>query len=249
MFLMVLSGFLNCFLRGFRNRNASSKFAPELICNVFITTLGWYLNIGMRVDDLIQSDDSREELQILAERCSQFFEESNGCPLMKNLPGEYGDFHRVKVRKRKHRKSDPSETFSEAFNEAFEHEWKDLRERAIFANGELSFEPADGQTLEPFYIFPIDGYRYMYSREVENSSQDYKTVFDALFEQFGPDRGNEVITDLLKFTYISEKLNEGIQSGAEIIIYNIPYFYAIRVATVDNYTNIIEEIKEIQDVD
>jgi len=203
----------------------------------------------MRVDDLIQTDDSREELQILAERCSQFFEEAEGRALLKNLSSNYGDFHKVKVRKRKQRKSDPSGEFSEAFNEAFENEMRNLRERAIFANGELSFEPADHDDLEPFYVFPIDGYQFMYSREVENSSQDYKTVFDAIFEEFGSDRGNSVITDLLKFTYTSEKLHEGIESGSEIILYNIPYFYAIRTSTVDNYENLLKEIEELQNVD
>ena len=155
----------------------------------------------MRVDDLIQSDDSREELAIIAERCSQFVEEAAGNPLLKNLPSEYGDFHKVKVRKRKRRKQDPSEEFAEVFNEAFEEELHDLRERAVFTNGESSFEGADSEELEPFYIFPIDGYRFMYSREVENSSQDYKAVFDSIFEQFGATKGNEVISDLLKFTY------------------------------------------------
>lgn len=203
----------------------------------------------MRVDDLIQTDDSREELQIVADRCSQFLDEACGLPLLKNLPSDYGDFHKVKVRKRKHKKSDPSGAFAEVFNEAFEDELTNLRERAIFANGEGSFEPADKKEFEPFYIFPIDGYQYMYSREVENSSQDYKTVFDAIFEEFGSERGNDVITDLLKFTYTSDKLHEGIDSGSEIILYNIPYFYAIRAATVDNYENLLKEVEDLQNVD
>lgn len=197
----------------------------------------------MRVDDLIQSDEFREELQLVADRCSQFIEESRGLPLLKNLSDEYGDFHKVKVRKRKKRKGDPSKSFSAAFNEAFEDEWQNLRERAIFANGEVSFDPADGG-LEPFYIFPIDGYQFMYSREVENSSQDYKKVFDTIFEEFG-DRGTEVITEMLKFTYTSDKLHEGIEMGSEIILYNIPYFYAIRESTVDNYNNTIAEINNV----
>ena len=203
----------------------------------------------MRVDDLIQTDDSREELIIISERCSQFLRESGGIPLLKNLPSEYGDFHKVKVRKRKHRKQDPSPAFAQAFNEAFEDQWRAIRERAIFANGEISFESADSDSLEPFYIFPSDGYQYMYSREVENSSQDYKTAFDAIFEQFG-DRSNQVITELLRFSYVSnEKLIEGIKTGAEIILYNTPYFYAIRANTVDDYeslfhnmTNILEDM-------
>lgn len=201
----------------------------------------------MRVDDLFQSDDFREEIQYLAERCSEFFEESKGVPLLKNLPSEYGDFHRVKVRKRKKRKDDESH-FAERFNDVFEHDVRDLRERAVFANGEESFEPADQDGLEPFYIFPIDGYHYMYCTEVENSSTDYKTVFDAIFEQFGSVKGNEVVADLLKFTYTSTNLQEGIRQGAEIIIYNIPYFYAVRSSTVDDYEQLTKIIKDFEDV-
>ena len=196
----------------------------------------------MRIDDLIQPDESREELRVLADRCFQFITEAQNRPLLKNLPKEYGDFHKVKVRKRK---SDAPKLFSTMFNESFEDEVKDLRERAIFANGEVSFRPSDELNIEPFYIFPIDGYDFMYSHEVENSNHDYKQVFDSILEQFGP-TGNTVITDLLKFTYTSDNLLEGIESGAEIIFYNIPCFYALRAATVDNYPNLIKEIQEIQ---
>lgn len=199
----------------------------------------------MRVDDLIQPNDAREELLILTERCSEFLEESCGKPLLKNLPSEYGDFHKVKVRFRKSLKED-SNDFTDTFNEAFEEELHNLRQRAVFANGEVSFEAADTNDLEPFYIFPIDGYRFMYSKEVENSSEDYQIVFDAIFEQFGSDKGNEVITDLLKFTYTSAKLEEGIDSGSEIIIYNVPYFYAIRTSTVENYNSLLNLLKEIE---
>lgn len=197
----------------------------------------------MRVDDLIRSNDTYEELQILHNRCPQFLEEADDQPLMKNLPVKYGDFHKVKVRKRKHQDDD----FVETFNEAFEDELRDLRERAVFANGPISFDPAENDELEPFYIFPIDGYRFMYSKEVENSSQDYKTVFDSIFEEFGADKGNEVITDLLKFTYTATNLKEGIESGSEVILYNIPYFYAIRASTVDDYTQLLTSLKEIED--
>jgi len=184
----------------------------------------------MRVDDLIHSEENREELLILVERCSQFFVEAEGRPLLKNLPADYDDFHKVKVRKRQ-LKGDDKE-FTETFNDAFEDELRDLRERAVFSNGTVSFEPADTQEQEPFYIFPIDGFRFLYSREVENSSNEYKTLFDTIFEEFGAVRGNEVITDLLKFTYTGNTLHEGIDSGSEIIIYNISYFYAIRAETV-----------------
>jgi hypothetical protein len=144
----------------------------------------------------------------------------------------------VKVRKRKGETGD----FTETFNEAFEAQHPGLRQRAIFANGTTSFQPANTNESQPFFIFPIDGYKFMYSREVENSGHEYKQVFETLFEQFGEEKGNEVLTDLLRFTYTSKNLNEGIESGSEIIIYGIPYFYAFKVCATDGYDYLLAKI-------
>lgn len=170
--------------------------------------------------------------------CTDFLNESNGLPLLKNLPLNYNDLHKVKVRWKK-----SVNTFSEAFNHAFKHEQDGLRQRAIFTNGAGSLqEAADNQ--EPFYIFPIDGYKYTYSKEVENSSEEYKKTFDAVFEQFGNDKGQaiDIITELLKFTYTNNNLREGIEQGAEIIIYNIPFYYAVRVSKFEEYNELLDLI-------
>lgn len=183
----------------------------------------------MRINDLYQTHQYSKEIQLLRTSCTQFLQESRGQPLFKNLSSEYGDFHKVKVRKRKGESGD----FTETFNEAFEEQHPGLRQRAIFANGPSSFHPTFNEGMEPFYVLPIDGYKFMYSREVENSGQEYKQVFDTLFEEFGEEKGNEVLTDLLRFTYTSTNLHEGIESGSELIIYGIPYFYAIRAAETE----------------
>ena len=197
----------------------------------------------MRIDDIIQPEDTREELQIISERCSDFIKEACGQALLKNLPKKYGDFHKVKVRKRKHRKEDP-QGFSEVFNKAFADSIRNLRERAIFAhNSDMLIESIDSDQ-EAFYIFPIDGYEFMYSSEVKNSSVNYKIAFDSIMEQLGTNEGENIISELLKFNYTTDNLAEGIQAGSEIIIYNIPYFYAIRENTVNNYQELITEIQE-----
>ncbi len=199
----------------------------------------------MRVDDIIQSEDTREELEFISERCSEFLNEAQECPLVKNLPSDYGDFYKVKVRKRKHRKEDHKE-FAQIFNKAFEDSVPNLRERAIFAHGHNSLKESEDPEQEPYYIFPVDGYDFMYSKEVENSSVNYKKAFDAILEQLGTAEGENIISELLKFNYTSENLTEGIQQGSEIIIYNIPYFYAIRKSTVDDYQDLITKIQEIR---
>lgn len=198
----------------------------------------------MRIDDIIQPEDSREELAIIAERCSDFILESENQALLKNLPSSYGDYHKVKVRLRKNRKEDTRD-FADIFNRAFQDSVENLRERALFSNGVTTFKESEDPEQEAFFIFPADCYEYMYSREVENSSTNYKTAFDSILEQIGTGEGENIITELLKFNYTTEKLAEGIKSGSEIIIYNIPYFYAIRAQTVNNYQELVNNIKEL----
>jgi len=198
----------------------------------------------MHIDDIIQPQKPTPGLTLILEQCSEFIAMSKGEPLLKNLPAVYEDFNKVKVRKRKQRKQDHKE-FAKIFNEAFEDELQDIRQRSVFANGISTFNESSDVTQNAFYIFPIDGYEFMYSKEVENSSRNYKSAFDAILERMGADGGKEVIAELLKFNYTSELLSEGIKSGSEIIIYNIPYFYAIRKDSVDVYDELITKLKEM----
>lgn len=192
----------------------------------------------MRILEIYDTTVAQETFLVLNEQCSQFLNESNKLPLYKNLGTSYNDFNKVKVRKRK-----GTGEFNETFNEAFETQHPGIRQRAIFANGPTSFQPVFENNLEPFFIFPTNNYKFMYSKEVENSGEEYKKVFETLFETFGETKGNEVLTDLLRFTYTSDSLYEGINSGSEIIIYGIPYFYATRVASVDSYQELLSMLR------
>lgn len=167
--------------------------------------------------------------------CTRFINESCGLPMVKYLPQVYQDIQKVKVRKRKH-----TNEFSNAFNGAFENELRDLRERSIFTNG--SNTKCVTENSERFYVFPINGYKFLYSKEVDNSNTSYTSVLESILNQFG-ESGKDVFSDLLRFSYMTEHLSEGIQSGAEIIIYGIPYYYAIRESYVDNYTELLTVLK------
>lgn len=187
----------------------------------------------MRVKDLIYNYEIGviEPIKI---QCSQFLEESGGLPMLKSLPEIYEDFQKVKVRKRKH-----TNTFSNMFNGAFKDEINSLRERSIFANGLATFEHNTVENTEPFYVFPTNGYKFLYSKEVENSTESYKQVLESILNQLGEKSGKDVFADLLRFTYISENLPAGIESGAEIIIYGIPFYYAIRESCIDSYDELL----------
>jgi hypothetical protein len=174
------------------------------------------------------------EFSIIMERCSVFISNSNRIPIFKNLPTSYSDCKRVKVRKQK-----TQDYISTPFNEAFDEKTYNLRQRAIFTNGKPSFI-AEHDTHEPFYIFPIDGYKFIYSKEVKNSTTDYKTVYEAITNKYGNNCGNQMLTDILKFSYTSTNLAEGIVSGSEIILYNIPFYYAVKVSSISSYHAILK---------
>lgn len=189
----------------------------------------------MLVDDILGHEINHT--QFLGNVCSQFLHETGNLPLLKSLPVSYSDIQKVKARKQKR-----SDVVSEVFNKAFNSTWMDLRQRAIIA---YPSNPPISEQTEPFYVLPINGYQYMYSKEVTNSTSNYKQMIDVLFEQFSNNyQALDIITDLLKFTYTNTDLIEGIQSQSEIILYGIPYYYAVRVATYPNYQELITTINK-----
>lgn len=170
---------------------------------------------------------------VIQERCSTFIRESQHQPLLKNLSNTYTDCHRVKVRKRKAQNS-----ISSSFNEAFIDHGQNLQQRAIFANATLHKHQ---RSMDVFYVFPIDGYKFMYSKKVSDSNAAYQLASESLVEQLGMKNGKETLTELLRFSYTNENLAEGISSGSEIILYNIPFYYAVRVSSVPSYLSLVKK--------
>ncbi len=187
----------------------------------------------MLVEDLFTRNDTIDVYRrVIHTECAQFISESNGLPIHKSLPKSYSDFHKVKVRFKR-----TENTVSSAFNQAFINETPKLSQRAIFA---YSTPPLVEDNMDLFYVFPIDKYRFLYSREVTNSNSDYKQVIDTMLEAFDSiDKATELVTDLLKYTYSSKQLYEGIMANAEVIFYGIPFYYALRVNAQQNYSQII----------
>ena len=189
----------------------------------------------MLINDVLYSADYSDFAPI-GESCHQFIKDSGGFPMVKLLPKTYSDFQKVKIRKRK-----SVDSFAKTFNEAFEHEMHQLRERSLFAHGEdfLKNNINRDTSTEPFYVFPIDGYDYIYSKEVTDSAKNYSTVFKEIFNQLGEESADKVFTDLMKFTYTSTNLQEGLASSAEIIVYGIPFYYAIRKNIINDYDSLL----------
>lgn len=167
-------------------------------------------------------------LPTLTYECSEFLMESGGQPLLKNLPKTLDGFVKVKVR---HRRT--TDSFIENFNNAFTDERSRLLQRSVFAHGAASFIPSTDCNLEPFYIFPVDGFRYMYNPSAASTSE-YKATFEKLITNIG-DSAPELFQKLLKYDYVFDKLSEGIVGGSEIIFYGIPYYFALRKSIIDDY--------------
>lgn len=165
--------------------------------------------------------------------CSEFLIESIGHPLVKNLPRNSDGFRKVKVRKKKQ-----IEPMALVFNETFKNDHSQLLQRSIFAHGVNAFEESNNFDLEPFYIFPINGYRYMYADNVKSTTDDYRKTLDLLIENLG-NNGIETFQEVLKYQYRHDKLYEALTGNAEIIIYDIPYYYAIRCSLIEEYCDFL----------
>lgn len=171
----------------------------------------------------------------ISRECSQFLKESNGQCLIKKLPKEYQGFARVKVRISKGRTG-----LIENFNRAFKEETHELHQRSIFAytNMQMVEESIDSPKLEPFYVFPIDGYKIMFNPAVQNLHTDYED-----YDQLHID--GELVADQLKLSYYTGTLLEATKSNCEVIIYGIPYYYALRASLIDNYNTFFNNKTEI----
>lgn len=186
----------------------------------------------MRIRELFTEQHDESGVKLLKYKCSQFLKESEGYPLLKNLPKNYNNFQKVKVRIKK-----TKQKMDEAFNRAFS-DFSNLRQRAIFANGEETFVHVD--TLDAFYVFPINGFKFAYNTQIV-SETDYRQLFTDLVETVGSSV-EDIVTELLRYTYTSENLVEGIKTGSEIILYNIPYYYVVRQTLIPDYNELLTSL-------
>lgn len=162
-----------------------------------------------------------EDLQQLKVECSDFLVESQGGPIFKTLPTIKSVFRKVKVRFR------DDEPLTHILDLAFERETKHISKKLVTVNGLDTYKFSEDHHSD-FFIFPINGYKYIYNR-LADSHKNLRNVLEALqTNQLPPD----VSEELLRYMYVTTELHEGILSGAEIIIYNVPFFYAVNIKRV-----------------
>lgn len=171
------------------------------------------------------------KIKIIKE-CSDYLKESGGNPLIRLLPRAGTDFRKIKVRRKK-----SGSRFDTLFNNVFiDH--PDLRQRCIFVNGLKGLNKSKDSTLDEFYVFPIDGYDYIYSLKVRDSSTEYKETLEKFIGVLDENQAVGTFSEVLKYDYVSVNLTEGIKEGSEIILYGIPYYYVIRKSSVKSYSTL-----------
>lgn len=147
---------------------------------------------------------------------------------------------RIKVRF--HKRHDQ---FVEIFNNALlkKYNTNNIHQRCIFANGPDSFTPAPGTT--PYYVFPIDGYKFLYSRGISDANEQLRETLETLSVAMENenDEVSRVMYDLLQYTYESTDLEQGIVEGCEIVVYNIPYYFAINAKHFPIYEQLITTLR------
>lgn len=162
------------------------------------------------------------QIETIRSQCSDFINESEGLPAYKKLPKNV-NFTKLKARTRKR-----TDSFSESFNNALV---PNLRQRAIYAHGS---KPKLNENEGGYYIFPINGYKYVFNECIQDSSI-YENVYRGVND-------SELFTELLQHNYTNDHLVEGLESGAEILFHSIPYVYAINVDVFPSYNQLLSAL-------
>jgi len=178
----------------------------------------------MLLDDLLNENKKSPMYGTIMRECSQFFEQSTGLTMLKKQHTKYTDFKKVKVRF--NNKSQSSKKISQAFNE----KTNNLIHKAIVCNHPSSILDVDGHLS---YVLPINGYKFIYNVEVSNSKKELNNSSNSLYSTIKNDElSDSILSDLVKYTYVDYDLHEGLKANAEIIIYNIPYYYTVSITAI-----------------
>jgi len=163
--------------------------------------------------------------------CSEFIKECRGKPLLKYLPKGKEAFIKVKARHRKNKEN----KLNKIFDVAFEND--NFLSKSIICNTN-----AGSDHVEEFYIFPINGYKFLYSKNDKNTSETYKNALLEIIDLVKENDALSLLTTILAEDYTAENLVVALDENKEVILYNIPYFYAIKRSLfprIEDYQNII----------
>lgn len=158
--------------------------------------------------------------------CSEFLLRSECRPLYRPLQISGDGFRRVKIRK----KASYAHRYDEYFDLAFKHKREDLRLRSLIAQTQTT--PVMDAALERFYVFPINGYKILYSQQIKDYSEYLKLLESVLSDT---DMADSILKKLFQNAYQEDSIIDAMDTGSNILVYNIPYYYAIRESLIVDY--------------
>lgn len=180
----------------------------------------------MLVRSILNLQPQQKGLGAIRENCSQFLRECT-TPLYIPLSSEYDDVRRVKVRKRK-----VDELIKETIDSAF-GEFYNMSQRCVIAST-VRVLTEDEKDL--FYVFPINGYKYWYNTQIRDPRKTIQEMYSKQVDE-------EIISEVLKSTVQSTNIQEAADNKSAVVIYNIPYFYGVRVNNnTSNYKQLLRDI-------
>ena len=173
----------------------------------------------------------------ILEECSDFLSENGSNPLVKTLKKDTRHLRKVKVRTK--RKNEP---FIKTFNKAFDDSFHNIYGRSIFCNG--NHTKKINENMELVYVFPINGFKFLFNPNVEYH-MEYDKTFKEIKGKLSSTDIKNIMVDMIEYSYSSCKytLKEASFSGKEVIIYNIPYYYAVRVDRHPDYERFLSILK------
>jgi hypothetical protein len=189
----------------------------------------------MNLNDIFGNDSQHKYITDLLDRdvnlirksCGQFLESTNDLPVFKCLESNH-PFIKIKARMRR----GLTDEFSQVFNETFDDHTSLLRQRAIYAHGDVQNVQDDNFK---YYIFAPDGFQFLYNPNVKDS-----TIYQQVYEKINDDR---LIVQLLSDNYKDTDLPGAIISGSEILLFNAPCCYAVNVNSVNSYQDLLTLIR------
>jgi len=170
------------------------------------------INNAMKFNQLYHNPKYSEMESVIADSCSTFIHESMGTPVFKLLPRKE-IYEKVKIRVKS--QTIPNANVRDA---AFNVKQFDNRSLEVFTTSAASH---DGMGL--YYIFPVNGYKFIYNTKVDDIVDSCKKLATIL-----PDK--EIITEVLRYSYNHDNLLNGLEYANKIKFFNIPYFYAIKAS-------------------
>jgi len=180
--------------------------------------------------------------QKVANECGEFIDNCGGYPLIKQLNSDGNFIKKVKVRKK-----NKKDTFIKRFDNAFNDIHNNLHGRSIFCNGDNMDLSNQKDKHDKFYVFPIDGFKFLFNSEV-SYHRDFQEIYNKMSRFMDKKKCEKVFVDLIEYSYKETdiSLRDALLTEKEIIIFDVSYYYAIRMNKFPDYPLLIQQIKELQ---